>query len=162
LKNDGKETAKPPLPDLLLIHTEPNRRLVGGACVATTRVTGPLANDSIRSVGSDKMLDALQRDAFEYFLQESTPVNGLVADKTQPDSPASIASVGFALAFPKEPQGKPGWTSPYHYGINLGPVVLMCENFRSGLLWRLMQRCSYLVAGLRQAGFANGWLWEAN
>jgi hypothetical protein len=64
----------------------------------------------------------------------------------------------FNLTFPSERRGRPGWTSPYHYGINLGPVVLMCENFRSGLLWRLMRRCPYLIAGLRQAGFANGWL----
>ncbi len=65
----------------------------------------------------------------------------------------------FNLTFPNGPQERPGWTSLYHYGINLGPVVLMCENFRSGLLWRLMRRCPYLVAGLRQAGFADGWLW---
>lgn len=64
----------------------------------------------------------------------------------------------FNLTFPSEPQGGQGWTSAYHYGINLGPVVLMCENFRSGLLWRLMRRCPYLVTGLRRAGFANGWL----
>ena len=44
------------------------------------------------------MLDALQRDAFGYFLHETNPANGLVADKTQPDAPASIAAVGFALA----------------------------------------------------------------
>ncbi len=35
--------------------------------------------------------------------------------------------------------GHAGWTSPYHFGINLGPVVLMCENHRSDLLWRLMR-----------------------
>lgn len=64
----------------------------------------------------------------------------------------------FNLTFPHEPQAKPGWTSRYHYGINLGPVVLMCENYRSGLLWRLTRRCPYLVTGLRRAGFANGWL----
>jgi hypothetical protein len=64
----------------------------------------------------------------------------------------------FNLTFPHESQGKPGWTSLYHYGINLGPVVLMCENYRSGLLWRLTRRCPYLVTGLRRAGFANGWL----
>lgn len=64
----------------------------------------------------------------------------------------------FNLSFPHESQGKLGWTSPYHYGINLGPVVLMCENFRSGLLWRLMRRCPYLATGLRRAGFVNGWL----
>jgi len=35
--------------------------------------------------------------------------------------------------------GHAGWTSPYHFGINLGPVVLMCENHRFDLLWRLMR-----------------------
>ena len=64
----------------------------------------------------------------------------------------------FNLTFPHESQGKRGWTSSYHYGINLGPVVLACENYRTGLLWRLMRRCPYLVTGLRRAGFANGWL----
>jgi hypothetical protein len=64
----------------------------------------------------------------------------------------------FNLTFPHDSQGKPGWTSLYHYGINLGPVVLMCENYRSGLLWRLTRRCPYVVAGLRRAGYANGWL----
>ena len=43
-------------------------------------------------------LDALQRHSFEYFLNETNPANGLVADKTQPGAPASIAAVGFALA----------------------------------------------------------------
>jgi len=64
----------------------------------------------------------------------------------------------FNLTFPHDPQGKPGWTSLYHYGINLGPVVLMCENYRSDLIWRLMGSCPYLVTGLRRAGFTNGWL----
>lgn len=64
----------------------------------------------------------------------------------------------FNLTFRHESQDKPGWTSMYHYGINLGPVVLMCENFRSGLLWKLTRRCPYVITGLRRAGFANGWL----
>ncbi len=64
----------------------------------------------------------------------------------------------FNLTFSHESQEERGWTSLYHYGINLGPIVLMCENYHSGLLWRLMRRCPYLVAGLRKAGFANGWL----
>ncbi|MFZ2235770.1 MAG: glucoamylase family protein [Dokdonella sp.] len=50
------------------------------------------------------------------------------------------------------------WTSDYHFGINLGPVVMMVENFRSGLLWRLMRACPYITTGLRRAGFSNGWL----
>ncbi len=32
-----------------------------------------------------------------------------------------------------------GWVSPYHFGINEGPTVLMIENHRSQLLWRLMR-----------------------
>jgi len=64
----------------------------------------------------------------------------------------------FNLSFSNEADGDVGWTSPYHFGINLGPVVLMCENYRSGLLWRLMRACPYVVTGLRRAGFTKGWL----
>ena len=46
----------------------------------------------------DKMLDSLQRESFGYFLHEDNPANGLVADKTSADWPASIAAVGFAIA----------------------------------------------------------------
>ena len=46
----------------------------------------------------DEMLEALQRDAFGYFLYENNPENGLVIDRSQQDAPASIAAVGFALA----------------------------------------------------------------
>ena len=66
----------------------------------------------------------------------------------------------FNLSFSDEAESDSdtGWTSPYHFGINLGPVVLMCENHRSDLLWRLMRACPYVIAGLRRAGFTNGWL----
>jgi hypothetical protein len=50
------------------------------------------------------------------------------------------------------------WISPFHYGLNQGPIVLMIENYRSGLVWNLMRECSYLVAGLSRAGFHGGWL----
>jgi hypothetical protein len=51
-----------------------------------------------------------------------------------------------------------GWVSPYHFGINEGPTVLMIENYRSGLIWSLMVKSTPLVAGLRAAGFTGGWL----
>ena len=51
-----------------------------------------------------------------------------------------------------------GWLSPEHLGLDQGPVVLMIENFRSGLLWRLMRECPAIVTGLRRAGFRKGWL----
>ncbi len=50
------------------------------------------------------------------------------------------------------------WVSPYHFGIDQGPVVLMIENYRTGLLWNIMRNCQPLVTGLRRAGFTGGWL----
>ena len=47
---------------------------------------------------SSDFLDALQRETFDYFVHEANPLNGLIADKTQAGSPASIAAVGFALS----------------------------------------------------------------
>ena len=64
----------------------------------------------------------------------------------------------FNLTFADDSDGGIGWTSPYHFGINLGPVVLMCENYRTEFLWRLMRSCRYVVAGLKRAGFRGGWL----
>ena len=52
-----------------------------------------------------------------------------------------------------KPGGASGWISPWHVGINQGPVVLMIENHRSGLLWSLMRACPYVMQGLRRAGF---------
>ncbi len=43
-------------------------------------------------------LDALQRETFDYFLYEVNPLNGLILDKTEAGSPASIAAVGLALS----------------------------------------------------------------
>ncbi len=54
-------------------------------------------------------------------------------------------------------EGKP-WVSDGHYGLDQGIVVMMIENHRSELIWRLMRRCPYLVDGLRAAGFRGGWL----
>ena len=42
--------------------------------------------------------------------------------------------------------------------MNQGPIVLMIENQRTDLIWRLMRRCPYIVRGLRRAGFRGGWL----
>jgi hypothetical protein len=34
----------------------------------------------------------------------------------------------------------------------------MIENWRTGLIWKTMQRNPHIVRGLRRAGFAGGWL----
>ncbi len=51
-----------------------------------------------------------------------------------------------------------GWIAERYLGLNEGPIVLMIENHRTGLLWTLTKRCPFLVAGLRRAGFRGGWL----
>jgi hypothetical protein len=63
----------------------------------------------------------------------------------------------FNRTFPVEGSDH-GWVSPWHFGIDQGPIILMIENYRTGLLWRLMERCPYVITGLRRAGFKNGWL----
>ena len=52
----------------------------------------------------------------------------------------------------------PGWFSGNYYGINEGPVVLMIENYRTGLIWQLMRACPTIHHGLHRAGFRGGWL----
>jgi len=47
---------------------------------------------------TEQTLDQLQRAAFSYFLQAVNPANGLIADTTRDNSPASIGVVGFALS----------------------------------------------------------------
>ena len=51
-----------------------------------------------------------------------------------------------------------GWVTPYHFGIDQGPIVLMTQNYLTGLLWDLMKKCPAIVTGLRRAGFTGGWL----
>ncbi|MCA9972109.1 MAG: hypothetical protein KC425_17920 [Anaerolineales bacterium] len=68
------------------------------------------------------------------------------------------ATINFTFPVPEEAGV---WLSPYHYGINQGPVVLMIENYQTGLIWELMRRCPVVVRGLRRAGFTGGWLEDA-
>jgi hypothetical protein len=51
-----------------------------------------------QALDDNRLLDGLQRETFEYFLKEVNPANGLVADKTRADWPASIAATGLAMA----------------------------------------------------------------
>jgi len=64
----------------------------------------------------------------------------------------------FNQTIPVEDGSPLGWVSPYHFGINMGPIALMIENHLSDLTWGLTRRNPYLVAGLRKAGFSGGWL----
>ncbi|MGH8519416.1 MAG: glucoamylase family protein, partial [Panacagrimonas sp.] len=64
----------------------------------------------------------------------------------------------FNPTFPGRGSGYSGWISKDHFALDQGPVILMIENYRSGLIWRLMRSCPYVVAGLRRAGFTGSWL----
>ena len=64
----------------------------------------------------------------------------------------------FNSTFPHNRKAECGWMSEWHFGLNEGPIVLMVENYRSGFPWALMRQCPYLIQGLRNAGFTNGWL----
>jgi len=50
------------------------------------------------------------------------------------------------------------WVSPGNFGLDQGIVVMMIENHRTELIWRLMRACPVIRAGLRRAGFRGGWL----
>ena len=64
----------------------------------------------------------------------------------------------FNPTFGDDTQPGESWHSQRYYGLDQSPIVLMIENYRSGFHWKMMKRCSYLVDGLRRAGFAGGWL----
>jgi hypothetical protein len=51
-----------------------------------------------------------------------------------------------------------GWVSEGYFGLDQGLIVLMIENYRSRLIWKLMRKCRYVASGLRSAGFKGGWL----
>jgi len=64
----------------------------------------------------------------------------------------------FNPTYPVTSSNPNGWISPWHYGLNQGPIVLMIENYHTGLLWQWMRQCPYIANGLKRAGFSGGWL----
>jgi hypothetical protein len=76
--------------------------------------------------------------------------------------PQTRTAYGFVGSFnpthPSQSGDASGWVCRVHFALNQAPNISMIENHRSGLVWRLVRRCPYVVAGLRRAGFRNGWL----
>lgn len=56
---------------------------------------------------------------------------------------------GFAEAF----NLSQGWYSDQYLAIDEGPIILMIENYRSGLLWNTFMSSPYVVNGLGLLGF---------
>lgn len=51
-----------------------------------------------------------------------------------------------------------GWFPQKYLAIDQGPVVVMMENYRSGLLWNLFMTCPEIKEGLKKLGFESPWL----
>ena len=75
------------------------------------------------------------------------------------DYPDITSEYGFKCSYnPTFTANGKGWVSKGYFGLDQGPIVMMIENYRTGLIWQLMRRCPYIVEGLRRAGFRGGWL----
>ena len=64
----------------------------------------------------------------------------------------------FNMVFKIPGRDENGWISPWKFGLNEGPMIIMIENFRNRLVWNLIKKCVYITNGLRRAGFTGGWL----
>ena len=58
---------------------------------------------------------------------------------------------GFVDAF-NETQN---WYAKSHLAIDQGPIIVMIENYRTGLLWNLFMGCPEIQAGLKKLGFTS-------
>ena len=58
---------------------------------------------------------------------------------------------GFVDAF-NETQN---WYAKSHLAIDQGPIIVMIENYRSGLLWNLFMSCPEIKNGLKKLGFTS-------
>jgi hypothetical protein len=61
---------------------------------------------------------------------------------------------GFVDAFSEQRN----WYAKSYLAIDEGPIVVMIENYRSGLLWKLFMNCPEIQTGLKKLGFESPWL----
>jgi hypothetical protein len=50
------------------------------------------------------------------------------------------------------------WYLPRYLAIDQGPIVVMMENYRSGLLWKLFMSCPEIKIGLKKLGFESPYI----
>lgn len=58
---------------------------------------------------------------------------------------------GFLDAFSEQEN----WTSQGYLAIDQGPIIVMIENYRTGLLWNLFMTCPEVQHGLKKLGFTS-------
>ncbi|HMR85363.1 MAG TPA: glucoamylase family protein, partial [Niabella sp.] len=61
---------------------------------------------------------------------------------------------GFTDAFNKTQN----WYAQSHLAIDQGPIVVMIENYRTGLLWNLFMSCPEIQTGLKKLGFQSPYI----
>lgn len=75
--------------------------------------------------------------------------------------PNLVGEYGFKDAFNltyRDEKYPHGWFDIDYLGIDQGPILLMIQNHETQLLWNIMKKNPYIVAGLKKAGFTGGWL----
>ena len=50
------------------------------------------------------------------------------------------------------------WYASSHLAIDQGPIIVMIENYRTQLLWRLFMKNKDVLKGLRKLGFTSPYL----
>jgi hypothetical protein len=73
-------------------------------------------------------------------------------------SPYGGFVASFNPTYPDSSSNLHAWTSPWIFGLNEGPVLMMIENYHTELVWNAIRRCPYIVKGLQRAAFRDGWL----
>lgn len=68
--------------------------------------------------------------------------------------PKLWGSYGFYDAFSEQDN----WYLPRYLAIDQGPIVVMMENYRTGLLWKLFMSCPEIKAGLKKLNFESPYL----
>ena len=58
---------------------------------------------------------------------------------------------GFTDAFSESKN----WYATSHLAIDQGPIIVMIENYRTGLLWKLFMSCPEIIAGLKRLEFSS-------
>lgn len=64
----------------------------------------------------------------------------------------------YNLSFHDKKDKSKTWVSEWQFGLNQGPIILMIENYQSGLIWNIMKKCPNILDGLKKAGFTGAWL----
>lgn len=68
---------------------------------------------------------------------------------------------GFYDAFSETanpPTGQAGWYPQKYLAIDQGPQVVMIENYKTGMLWKLFMSCKEVKQGLKKLGFQSPYL----